>query len=520
VTDPYARFEGAGAPSRDGAASQDPNAGLPPSIADAPPVADLLRWPSYVVGAGLTAYGVMVVVGLVSGAFEVIDALPLVPLLAWAAYRLAGRLARIDDDPKTAQVVIAGFWAHMMGAVVRAGVVAWFYGNRSDALDYHLWGKAYAQQFRSLDFSHVVGMTGTDFMRTLTGIVYSFTGASKVSGAVLMSFLAYLGLLLLWRAFKRAVPTGAVMRYGLLVLFLPSLLYWPSALGKEGWAIFCIGVASYGVALVMSGRIPLGIVLVVAGLGGVAPMRPHVALVAFCGIALAGVVGKSRRPGGKASLLRLFLFGALLIGGIVLASSTADFFGVPSLNQETVNATLANAEGRTGEAGSAFTPVSMSNPANAPLALATVLFRPFPFEVSNAIAAASALEGVFLIVITWRSRSRLRSLLRCMRRDPYAAYAFGILVTFVYAFSAFSNFGILARQRCQVLPFFLVLVCLPVWKREGVISTEAAVAGRDEHALPQRDEQSPDPYADSRSPSSDPYAGIQSANDPYRKFPT
>ena len=229
----------------------------------------------------------------------------------------------------------------------------------------------------------------------------------------------------------------------------------------------------------------------------------------FCGIALAGVVGKSRRPGGKASVLRLVLFGGLLLGGLVLASSTAEFFGVPSLNQETVNATLANAEGRTSEAGSSFSPVSMSNPANAPLAFATVLYRPFPFEVSNAIAAVSALEGVYLVVLTWRSRSRLRSLLRSMRRDPYAAYSSGILVTFVYAFSAFSNFGILARQRCQVLPFFLVLLCLPVWRREGVISTEEAVSGRDDLPDPRLATPAADPYAGVRQDSADPYAGVE-----------
>ena len=47
-------------------------------------------------------------------------------------------------------------------------------------------------------------------MKNVTGIVYSFTGASQVSGAIVMSFLSFLGAVLLWRAFKIAVPNGAV----------------------------------------------------------------------------------------------------------------------------------------------------------------------------------------------------------------------------------------------------------------------------------------------------------------------
>src|SRR5262249_42232785 len=159
----------------------------------------------------------------------------------------------IDDDPEIGQIVFAAFWAKMIGALVRAAVVAWAYNNQSDATTYHQFGKALAPAFRTLDFSGAYPWSGTEFMKNVTGIVYSFTGASEVSGAVVMSFLSFLGGVLMWRAFKIAVPEGAVRRYALLVLFLPTMLYWPSSLGKEGWAIFCLGVASYGVAKVLTG---------------------------------------------------------------------------------------------------------------------------------------------------------------------------------------------------------------------------------------------------------------------------
>ncbi|MEP6626123.1 MAG: hypothetical protein ABJC79_16875 [Acidimicrobiia bacterium] len=472
------------------------------------------EWPRYVIGVGTVAYGIMIIAAVGTGTFELVEAVPLIALLAWLSHRIAHKIAEIDRDPAMVQFVFAAFWAKMIGTMVRALVVSELYGNRSDALDYHKWGQSLAPQFRALDFSGVPSYSGTYFMRVVTGVIYALTGSSQMSGAAVLSFLSFIGLLLLWRAFKLAVPNGATYRYGLLMLFLPSFLYWPSALGKEGWAIFCLGIASYGVARAMHGAIPLGVLCFFSGLAGVAWMRPHVALIMFCGVALAAAVGRSQRPGVKASSLRLVLFGSLMILGVALASSTASFFGVARLDQETINATFASAEGRTSEAGSSFTPVTMSNPANAPLAIATVLFRPFPFEASSPVAAASAFEGLFLLVLAVKSHRRLRSLGRCMRRQPYVAYCLGITVTFIFAFSAFSNFGILARERCQVLPFFLAMLCLPEWEREDKISIEAALAGRDSPA-PSVDDDSPaDPYETSE-PSADGNVAPAAPPDPY-----
>jgi hypothetical protein len=477
-----------------------------------------IRWPRIVTNIGFTAYGIMVILGVLAGSWELIDAIPLVPILAYVAYRIAQYLARIDGDREIGLIVFAAFWAKMLGALVRAAVVEWQYGGISDGSEYHTFGKVLAEGFRHLDFSQAGPWSGTDFMKNVTGIVYSFTGASQVSGAIVMSFLSFLGVILLYRAFKIAVPNGAVRRYALLVMFLPSMLYWPSALGKEGWAIFCLGVGSYGVARVLTGRIVSGIPIVGLGLWGVTMLRPHVALTMFCGIALAGLVGRPRGDAAKASLLRIMLFGVLLAVGGYLATSTAEFFGVPSLNQETINDQLANAEGRTSEAGSVFTPYNMSNPANTPLAFVTVLYRPFPFEASSAVALVSSFEGVFILVLTWQSRRRLRSLFRSMRREPYTAYAVGVIITLVYAFSAFSNFGILSRQRTQVLPFYFVLLCLPEWRREGVLPPEEAIAGRDEGAPVDYDTTPADPYRSAIDATShDPYAGHDLGNDPYRR---
>ena len=119
----------------------------------------------------------------------------------------------------------------------------------------------------------------------------------------------------------------------------------------------------------------------------------------------------------------------------------------------------------------------VNTPIDLPYATTTVLFRPFPWETHNGQTIVTSLEGLFLIVLTIRGWRRLRSIPRALRREPYVAYCLGITLTFVYAFSSFSNFGILARQRCQVLPFFLVLICLEQYKRKDPLRLDGAEPG-------------------------------------------
>ena len=439
----------------------------------------IVQWPRYVIGGGGVAYAALVAAALGTGSFEFIDAVPLVPLLGYFAMRIARKLAQDDDDPAVVNFVLAAFSAKMIGTLIRYLVTEIQYNGRSDAIDYHQFGKEYAPLFRRLDFSEVKSFSGTGFMRTFSGVIYSFTGSSAISGALVMSFFAFIGMLLLWRAFRLAIPEGSVRTYSLLVLFLPSFLYWSSALGKEGWSMFGIGVVSYGVACAIAKSPMRGAMLVAVGMVMITFIRPHISLSIFCGVILAAGIGKSRNPGVKASSIRMLVYGALFVMGLILVGQTETFFGVSSLTQETGQTIMVEAEGATSEAGSAFAPVRMNSPVNAPAAIVTVLFRPLPFEVSNLVSLGTAAEGMLILALCCKNWRRLKSIPRCMRNRPYSAYCVGILLSFTYAFSAFSNFGILARQRIQVMPFFLALVCLPVWTREGVISTDEAIDHRD-----------------------------------------
>jgi hypothetical protein len=425
------------------------------------------KWAQALMMVLVAVWVIIVVAMLFSGSFNLFGFVVQLPLLTLITLPLARRIARKDRDPTVVWFIMAAFSAKMLGSLARYYFTYVAYVSVGDAEEYDAFGKYLMPYYRSFDFSPDVGqIPGTGFLKMITGILYSVAGSSKLGAFTVFSWLGFIGLLCCWRAFKRAVPSGDSKRYGILVLFLPSLLYWSSALGKDAWALFGLGICAYGVARVMTRQAYSGILYLALGLGAVVMVRPHVALTVGSGLVLAALLFKPQKKSPLNPIFRVLTFAILLVLMIVLISQTEKFLGVETLNQETVNSELAAAEGRTVEAGSSFSPVRVNTPLDLPYATTTVLFRPFPWETHNGQTLVTALESMFLIILTVRGWRRLRSIPRCLRREPYVAYSLGITLTFVYAFSSFSNFGILARQRCQVLPFFLVLICLEQYRRK------------------------------------------------------
>ena len=116
--------------------------------------------------------------------------------------------------------------------------------------------------------------------------------------------------------------------------------------------------------------------------------------------------------------------------------------------------------------------------ARLPFATVTILFRPFPFEAHNAQAAVTALESTLLLCLTIAQRRSIWRAVRELRRRPYVAFILVYAAGFVVAFASISNFGILARERVQLLPFFLVLLAAPRSRRAAPAVTPPAAQRR------------------------------------------
>ncbi len=91
-----------------------------------------------------------------------------------------------------------------------------------------------------------------------------------------------------------------------------------------------------------------------------------------------------------------------------------------------------------------------------------MLVRPFPFEASGTEQLLTTAEGLLLVVLCATSWRRIWGIRRRLRDQPYYATAIVFTLMFVYAFGTVANFGILARERTQLMPFVFVLLAAPL----------------------------------------------------------
>ena len=387
------------------------------------------------------------------------------PVLFIFSLPVAYRTARRDGEVIGRIVVFAAALKVSAAPLLRYWMAFSLYGGSADASRYHDAGKVLAPLFRHGIYHDLGQISGTRFMEILTGQIYAFTWPTSLGGFMVFSWFGFLGCHLFYRAFRTAFPDGDGRRYALLVFFFPTLLFWPSSIGKEAFMMLVLGAAALGAAELLIGRLR-GIVWLGLGLWGAAVVRPHMALLVGAGLVLAVPIamrrGGASREGRQRGLLgSAVLVLALLLAGSALIGVAESFFGMDSLNKESTQEVLDRVEEQTAEGGSSFTNLSPNNPVGFAFDSVTILFRPFPNEAHNVMAMFAAAEGVALLVLCVVSRRRVARLPRELLRRPYAVFSVVYTFAFLYAFSSVLNFGILARQRSQLLPVLFVLICLP-----------------------------------------------------------
>jgi hypothetical protein len=419
------------------------------------------------VGATFTVIGLLLLVSLQMSGLPV--ALFLTPVLLAASWPAFVRQARRERDQRLAQLLMLALCLKLFGSLVRYWVAIYVYDGFADALMYHDVGTNLAMRFRGGDFSTGLdSLSSTDFIRFFTGLVYTVTGSSVYAGFLLYSWLGFWGMFYLYRAFVIAVPDGNRRSYARLLFFLPSMLYWPSSIGKEAWMLFCLGLAAFGTARLLTGRPWRGLALAGTALWLGALVRPHVTGMAALALVAAFLVARPpRRLGALGPVVKLFALIALLaVAGLLLGKASSYLLEKGIDPQDGVSNVLGESARRTGQGGSSFNaPTAIGSPAKLPLAVVTIFFRPFPFEAHNAQVAVTALESTLLLCLTVARRRGIWQALRHPRRRPYVAFVVVYSLLFVFAFSSIANFGILARERTQVLPFFLVLLAVPAVRR-------------------------------------------------------
>ena len=324
---------------------------------------------------------------------------------------------------------------------------------------FHYWSVGL---YRVADFS-VVGWSAfpppywnTNLVNNICGVIMLLTGDALPTLFVIFTLAALWGGYFFYRAFCVAFPRGDRRLFGLLVVLLPSILFWSSAIGKDALAQLFIGIAAYGFAKVGRKLTWLAILICAAGIAGMLAVRPHIAAMLAITCTAAFAVGETR--GGWINVVaKVVLIPVLVVSSFFIIMQAGQFIGVEAGDsQSSINAVNRMTKD-TQIGGSAFN-IGESLPmriAEAPF----MIFRPFPWEVHSATAGIASLEAMGLLFFAWRRRRNFLAAIHRWR-EPFIAFILIYTVVFSIAFAAAtSNFGILVRERIMMMPLLLMLFC-------------------------------------------------------------
>lgn len=394
------------------------------------------------------------------------DVIVMAALFVAVIISIALRVPSERDESWLPSLVVGAFFLKLLGSGARWWVLVDTYDGAGDSFAYHSRALEIADVWRRFDVPQIqVGSSGTTFATRVTGLLYApHEPSSILGGFFIFATLAFLGQLLLYLAFRRAQPDSRLKLYAVGVLMLPSLVFWPSSVGKESLMIFFIGIAAYGVANLFADYRVRWVPVIVLGTAAAAGIRLHVA--ALFAAAGAAAVFLTRRPAApSARVRRLVMLGLAGMAVVLLVTLTSETFGIDPDGTD-IDPFLDEIQRRTQQGGSAVEGEAVRDIFAIPDATMRVLFRPLPNEATSIQAYLSAFESVLILaVIVWRFPTMLRAA-RQIRRKPYLLFSLAFVIGFVITFSAIFNLGILARQRTQAMPFLLALIVGLGWRDE------------------------------------------------------
>ena len=347
-------------------------------------------------------------------------------------------------------LVILAAIVHIAGGIARMTLMLAWYG-RGDFVRYFNAGWVKAEALRDLDpapFLADGALWGTQFVERVSALVLFFVGPSLRAEFVVFSLFPVVGLLLIAVSTIRAFSGVNARRLVLLLLFWPSLVFWPSSVGKESLILLAVGLVVYG--WWGDGKkvkwLPM-----LAGLVLAMFIRPHIAMMIAVSLWFADWLAPMQRM----TALRLGRGVLILTLAVVVIFAALDQLGVEA-TQDSMQQFADDRAARTAQGGSEI--ASATGLLVVPVAFVNVLARPFIWEASNPLLLLSALEVIFFWGLLWSRRTHLRAMASEWRGNRLLLLLVPLTVVLILFYGAFvSNMGILARQRVVVLPLMFVI---------------------------------------------------------------
>jgi hypothetical protein len=275
------------------------------------------------------------------------------------------------------------------------------------------------------------------------------------------SLLGFAGSLLFFKTLQTVAPANRKIELYAVSFFLPNMVFWTSNLGKD--SLMYLGIALVMFGFLAKPKPPKNIIAICLGGLLVFAVRPHIFLFMLFGF-LLGLFMEKRPFSFRSVFLFLMMFATFLLTqqtilnlvGIRVQSEDEQQASVNSYYKAGVSAVETSSK-NLNIGGSATGSAHKFNIVYFPYYLVTFLASPFIWQARKPIQFVSALETIIYqlmilyLCIHWKDVVKISFI-----RYKYSWLLYLIVASIIVGASQ-TNFGLIVRQRCMVLPVIFLL---------------------------------------------------------------
>jgi len=319
--------------------------------------------------------------------------------------------------------------------------------------------------YKSSFFEEVSFGFGTRGILFLNSFLTQGLGLSFIGCSLVFHFFGAIGLIAFDASLQNVTKNKSsyVRLLATSIVFLPSISFWSSGLGKDSLSFFSMGLALWS-ALAMSRRWPLLLLSMMVML----IVRPHMAGV--LGFALGSSFVFQRRV----PLPQRFLLGGLAIAGAAfLLPFGLNYAGVGDANSFGDVVEYVEERQAYNQQGGGAVDISGMSP---PVQMFTYLFRPTLIEVRNLFSLAAAIDNTILLFLFFVGGWALI-------KNPLPAHllAHNRMFLWIYSLGAWlilamttANLGIALRQKWMFVPMLIFLLISVIGRPRLPVESELA----------------------------------------------
>ena len=294
---------------------------------------------------------------------------------------------------------------------------------------------------------------GTAAVDGLTSILVHGFGFGILSCFLVFNIFGAVGLLAFDGALKQATQYKSkfLKRLATLIVFLPSVSFWSSAIGKDAISFLAMGLALWA-ALQLNKRVWLMIFAIFLML----MVRPHMAGMMIIALAMSVMFDKKSSP-----LKRIFLGAVAIAGAAVMVPFALEYAGVSDASSsEGLIDYVEQRQSYNMEGGGGVDIANMS----LPMQLFTYMFRPLIFEARSITALAAAIDNLILLYLfVLGCYALIKKKRQKFTENRKFMWVYLMLAWIVLAMTT-ANLGIAIRQKWMFAPILIFLLISVIGK--------------------------------------------------------